>query len=200
MFVLTVDQKNSRRGTDRIGTLLAWLTARDEAFVRPFERTAGDEVQGILSRPGDVVSLVLALVRQDAWSVGVGVGAVNEPLPPSTRAGSGPAFNLARDAVTRAKSRPGGVAVSGQSPEAARHAQTALDLLAAIVGRRSEPGWESVDLAATGLNQIEIAAKVGITKQAVSQRLRAAEWHLEPDARDLASHLLSVADGRVDGL
>ena len=67
MFVLMVDQKNSRRSTDRIETLLAWLTTRDEAFVRPFERTAGDEVQGILSRPGDVVSLVLALVRQDAW-------------------------------------------------------------------------------------------------------------------------------------
>ncbi len=200
MFVLTVDQRNSRRGTDRIETLLAWLSARSEAFVRPFERTAGDEVQGILSRPGDVVSLVLALVRQDAWSVGVGVGAVNEPLPPSTRAGSGPAFNLAREAVTRAKSRPSGVAVSGQSPDAARHAQTMLDLLAAIVARRSEPGWESVDLAATGLNQIEIAAKVGISKQAVSQRLRAAEWHLEPDARELASHLLSVADGRVGGL
>ena len=80
MFVLTVDQKNSRRGTDRIETLLAWLAARGEAFVRPFERTAGDEVQGVLSRPGDVVSLVLALVRQDAWSVGVGIGAVNEPL------------------------------------------------------------------------------------------------------------------------
>lgn len=197
MFVLTVDQRHSRRTDDRVEELLGWLDQRAETFVRPFERTAGDEVQGILAHPHDVVSLVLDLARQDSWSVGVGVGTVNEPLPPSTRAGSGPAFTLAREAVTRAKSRPSGVAVAGESPEAARHAQTALDLLAAIVARRSEPGWEGVELASAGLNQIEIAARLGVTKQAVSQRLRAAEWHLEPDARALASHLLSVSDGRV---
>lgn len=199
MFVMTVDQRNSRRGLDRIEELLTWAGGRSEVFVRPFERTAGDEVQGILARPADVVSLTLAMVRQDAWSVGIGVGAVNEPLPASTRAGSGAAFSLARDAVTRAKSRPTGIAVSGATAEPARHAQTALDLLAAITSRRSDAGWESVDLATAGLNQIEVAAKLGVTKQAVSQRLRAAEWHLEPDARELASHLLSVADGRLDG-
>lgn len=197
MFVLTVDQRNSRRAQDRVEAVLGWLAARPEVYVRPFERTAGDEVQGILARPDDVVSLVVALVRQDSWSVGVGVGAVNDPLPPSTRAGSGPAFTLAREAVTRAKARPSGLAVAGQSESTARHAQTALDLLAAVIARRSDPGWEGVDLAAAGLNQIEIATRLGITKQAVSQRLRAAEWHLEPDARALASHLLSVADGRL---
>jgi DNA-directed RNA polymerase specialized sigma24 family protein len=82
-------------------------------------------------------------------------------------------------------------------PEPARHAQTALDLLASVVARRSAPGWEAVDAAAEGRSQIEVAARLGISKQAVSQRLRAAEWHLEPDARDLAAHLLAVADGRV---
>jgi len=53
---------------------------------------------------------------------------------------------------------------------------------------------KAVDLAAGGLSQVEIAERLGITKQAVSQRLHAADWHLEPPARELAAHLLAVAD------
>ncbi len=194
MFVLTVDQRNSRRGADRVEALLAWLAASDERFLRPFERTAGDEVQGILEKPQDVVSLTVALVRQEAWSIGIGVGPTNRPLPPSTRAGSGPAFTLAREAVTRAKSHPGGVVVTGTTVETTRHAQAVLDLLVAVVARRTSQGWEAVDLAAAGLNQVEVAARLGVSKQAVSQRLRAAEWHLEPPGRDVAAHLLSLLD------
>lgn len=198
MYVLTVDQRASRTTSDLVAGLLVRLEQLPRGVVRPFERTAGDEVQGILDDPVQVVDLVRDLVREDTWSIGVGVGPVREPLPPSTRAGSGPAFTLAREAVTRAKSRPTGLAVEGAAPAAARRGQTALDLLAAVVRRRTERGWEAVDLAAAGLSQIEVAARLGITKQAVSQRLQAAEWHLEPDARALASHLLAVADGRVD--
>lgn len=194
MFVLTVDQRHSRREADRVEALLGRLATRAETFLRPFERTAGDEVQGILERPEDVVPLTLALVREGTWSIGIGVGPVNGPLPPSTRAGSGPAFTLARDAVTRAKSRPSGVVVLGTTAETTRHAQAVLDLLAAVADRRTPLGWEAVDLASAGLNQVEIAARLGVSKQAVSQRLRAAEWHLEPEGRALAVHLLSVAD------
>lgn len=199
MFVLTVDQRDSSRQPDRVTALLVDLAAHEESLVRGFERTAGDEVQGVLDDAGQVVDLVLRLVREDAWSVGVGVGTVKEPLPESTRAGSGPAFVLAREAVNRAKSRPSGLAVEGESADDAQRAQTVLDLLASVLARRSDRGWEAVDLAATGLNQIEVAERLGISKQAVSQRLQTADWHLEPDARALASHLLSVADGRVSG-
>jgi len=194
MFVLTVDQRHSRRSGDRIEELLRRLAGRQRGMVRPFERTAGDEVQGVLDRPVVVVDLVTDLVRQDDWSIGIGVGPVDQPLPASTRAGSGPAFLLARDAVTRAKSRPSGLAVSGISHAGAGHAQAALDLLAALAQRRSARGWEAVDLAARGRSQVEIAEALGVSKQAVSQRLQAADWHLEPPARELAAHLLAVAD------
>lgn len=199
MFVLTVDQRDSSRQPDRVAGLLADLAAQKGSFVRGFERTAGDEVQGVLDDADQVVDLVLRLVREDSWSVGVGVGTVKQPLPESTRAGSGPAFVLAREAVNRAKSRPSGLAVEGEPADDAQRAQTVLDLLASVLQRRSDRGWEAVDLAATGLSQIEVAERLGISKQAVSQRLQTADWHLEPDARALASHLLSVADGRVSG-
>ncbi len=194
MLVLTVDQRRSRGSADQVEHLLGWLDERRLTTVRRFERTAGDEVQGVLDHPGAVVDLVTDLVRQDDWSIGIGVGPVDLPLPASTRAGSGAAFTLARDAVTRAKSRPTGLAVSGASAGGAAHAQAALDLLAALAQRRTDRGWEAVDLAAGGLSQVEIAERLGITKQAVSQRLHAADWHLEPPARELAAHLLAVAD------
>ena len=141
-----------------------------------------------------VVDLALGLVRRGEWSIGIGVGPVHEPLPASTRAGSGPAFELARKAVERAKSSPQLLAVEASDAGRAAAAQAALDLLASVVQRRSEPGWQAVDLISKGTTQTEVAEALGITKQAVSQRLRAATWAPEVAGRDLAAQLLAAAD------
>jgi len=195
MFVVTVDQRGSRRGADLVADLLEHLAGT--SVVRPFERTAGDELQGVLDGADKVVEIVLDLVRDGRWSVGVGVGPVRQPLPASTRAGHGPAFTHARAAVSRAKSRPTGLAVDGDAAEAAL-GEAVLDLVAAVVARRSERGWAAVDLARGGLTQAEIGRRLGISKQAVSQRLAAADWHLEPGGRAAAAHLLAEADRSVD--
>ena len=199
MYVLTVDQRHSRRGTDRVDALLAELADRSPDLVRQFERTAGDEVQAVAARPEVVVDLTLFLVAAREWSVGIGVGRVGEPLPASTRAGSGPAFAHARAAVTAAKSRPTLLAVAGDKEAAVRRAQSALDLVAAVLQRRTDRGNEAVTLAREGLSQLDAARRLGVTKQAVSQRLQAADWHLEPPGRELAAYLLAEADGRVGG-
>jgi hypothetical protein len=197
VFVLTVDQRHSRRTTDRVEALLRDLSPRRGDLVRAFERTAGDEVQGVVASPDVVVDLVLLLVRDRGWSVGVGVGPVDDPLPESTRAGSGPAFLAARAAVTAAKSRSTCLAVGGSEQVGARRAQTALDLVAALLQRRTERGAEAASLAHQGLNQLQVAARLGVSKQAVSQRLQAADWYLEAPGRELAAYLLSEADGTV---
>ena len=199
MYILTVDQRHSRRTGDRVAGLLADLATRRRDLVRPFERTAGDEVQAVVARPEVVVDLVLLLVRDRRWSVGVGVGPVAEPLPAETRAGAGEAFSHARTAVTHAKNRSTGLAVSAADTAAARRAQTALDLVAALLQRRTDRGVEATALAGEGLSQIEVARRLGVTKQAVSQRLQAADWHLEVPARELAAHLLSEVDASLSG-
>jgi hypothetical protein len=196
VIVMTVDQRGSQRGHDLIDALLSELANAlpAAAVVRPFERTAGDEVQGLLARPDHAVSAALNLVRNGSWSVGLGLGPVREPIPASVRAATGPAFVHAREAVLRAKSSPRHVAVCGPHSRAAGDAEALLALLAAIVQRRSRPGWEVADLMATGMTQQEAATRLGISPQAVSQRLHAALWQEQRRAEPVAARLLDAAD------
>jgi hypothetical protein len=192
MYVLTVDQRGSRRDVDRVADLLDEL--RDAPMLRKFERTAGDEVQAVSDDPGTVVDLALALLDRNHWSIGIGIGPVETPLPAQTRAGRGPAFEHARTAVERAKNAPGRIAADGADTECASDVDAALTLLATIVLRRTDHGVEAVALARTGLSQAEIATRLAISKQAVSQRLLTAGWQAEFAGRALLHRLLERAD------
>lgn len=189
VFVLTVDQRRSRSAPDAVPELLARLNDRP-GLVLPFERTAGDEVQGLLAEPVEVTEVVMTLLRGSAWWVGVGVGPLEDPLPASARAGRGHAYLAARQAVEAAKGTPAGVAVRGD--ERSEHVQSAFGLLGSVVHRRSGPGWEVVDLVVGGMLQVEVADRLRITPQAVSSRLRVAGWAEERDGRELVCWLLSL--------
>ena len=193
-YVLTVDQRASRRNADRVPEVLG-LLAGTVAPLLGFERTAGDEFQGVLAEPEDVVGVVLRLVRHGGWSIGIGAGAVQTPLPRSTRAGAGQAFLSARRAVEAAKQRPTRLAVRGAVPAEASDAQAVLSALAVVVERRSEQAWEAIALVDAGRTQAEAAGELGISRQAVGQRLAAGLWDLERDLRPTATRLLARAAG-----
>lgn len=209
MWTMTVDQEGSRRVGDRVEALLTGLAeasplvgAAPGAVVLPFERTVGDEVQAVLASPDLVVALALHLVRTGGWSIGIGAGVVDTPLPPSSRAGSGSAFVHAREAVEAAKSRLRSVplAVRGDRADLAAEAEGVLVLLGSVVARRTEPGWAVVDRltgasGASGVRQEDLAADLGISQQAVSARLRSALWFEEAAARPAAARLLRLAGG-----
>ncbi len=195
-FVLTVDQQGSRRSADRVAALLPRLN-RDVRAVLPFERTAGDEFQGVLDDAATLVDVVLDLVREGGWSIGIGAGPVQTPLPSSTRAATGPAFLAARRAVDAAKQRPLRVAVRGSVPPDAGDAQAVLSALALLVDRRSEQAWEAIAAVGEGRTQAQAATTLGISRQAVGQRLAAGQWELERELRPTAARLLSRAAGEV---
>lgn len=201
MFVVTMDQQGSRRVGDRVEGLLGELADLEGAdgVVRAFERTVGDEVQAVLDDPTAVVDIVLRMLRRTGWSVGIGAGPVDEPLPVSARAGSGEAFVLARTAVERAKSRsrPVPIAVDGLVEQPAADAEAVLTLLGAVLARRTAHGWAVIDAIedAAGVTQADVATRLGVTQQAVSQRLRTALWSEEAAVRPLAARLLDEATG-----
>ncbi len=203
MFTLTIDQQGSRRVGDRVETLLVALRSRQDVLpgrdgvATPFERTVGDEVQGVFDSAPLAVDVALAVLRMGGWSIGIGAGAVDLPLPASSRAGSGPAFFLAREAVEAAKTRSKAVplAVRGQNAPRAHEAEAVLVLIGALQQRRTEAGWQAVDAAESlgHAGQAEIARRLGVTQQAVSQRLRTALWAETAAATPVAARLLAAA-------
>lgn len=191
--VLTVDQRGSRHSADRLPEALAALA--ELPTVLPFERTAGDEFQGVLEDAEAVPTAVELLLRDQAWNIGIGFGEVERPLPEHAREGRGAAYLNAREAVTRAKSSPRRLRVVGDRP-AARALETTLWLWAAVLGRRTARGWEVADLAADGLAYDEIGRRLGISPSAVSQRAQAAGIVESRRARELATELTRCLLGK----
>lgn len=196
MFVLTVDQRGSRRDIDRVADILdqdaSPLRAVD--MLRPFERTAGDEIQGVSNDAVTALDAALILLDDGHWSIGIGVGDVETPLPDTTRAGRGRAFEAARDAVDAAKNAAAHIAVRGAHRRSAADADAVVTLLAMLVGRRTEQGRIAVASVHRLGSQTAAADELSITPQAVSQRLAVAGWHAERAARPVVARLLDEAD------
>jgi len=194
VFVMTVDQRGSMRRGDAVPDLLASLNAEHgEDLLLPFERTAGDEVQALFATAATVVAVTVQLVRDGGWSAGIGIGAVQEPYPPSVRAGRGAAFVAARAAVESAKAAPYRIRVIGTEP-AAERAETALWLLAGVLAKRSVHGWEAVGTMSDHQTQRDAADALGISAQAMSRRLAVAGWVEESRGTALSAYLLDQAD------
>jgi hypothetical protein len=193
LAVLTVDQRDSRRGRDEVPALLDRLAGptAPPAPLRSFQRTAGDEVQAVLDDAEVTVDTLAIILRTGGWSVGLGIGTVDGPLPEDARAGNGPAYVYAREAVTRAKSAPHRLGVVGADGYGAERLETVLWLWAGILERRTPRGWEVHDALSTGLSFAEAGRRLGISQSAVSQRAQAAGLVDERRARRLAADLLA---------
>ena len=219
---MTIDQRGSTTDVDRVPGLLAELAVLSTAG--RFERSVGDEVQGVVERPREVVEIALHALRSGRWYVGIGVGRVNLPLPASPREGSGPAFVAARLAVEKAKSaaahvplavvsgglRRGEAAPSADGSEGARacaNAEAVLRLIGRLVQDRTAAQWKVVDVlrlvqsgqSGTHGTQKIAAKKLGITEQSVSRALLRSGWQEEWAARPAAEMLLNLAHGLIAG-
>lgn len=200
MFVMTIDQRGSRKGIDRVPELLAAL--EDIPVALPFERSVGDEIQGVLDGPRSVVEAALRALRTGQWYVGIGIGGVDQPLPSSPREGSGAAFILARHAVDRAKKTGERVPLAVEAavaPEPGGHAPAAeavLVLVGGLVRGRTAAEWRVLDALDRIANRRQVAAAkmLGISPQAVSKAILRSGWQEEQGGRAAAELLLAHAD------
>ena len=222
MYVMTIDQRGSSADVDRVPGLLAELSGLSTAG--RFERSVGDEVQGVVECPEEVVEIALHALRSGRWYVGIGVGSVDLPLPASPREGSGPAFVAARAAVEKAKSgaahvpvavvsgglRRGEAAPSPAGSAGARacaNAEAVLRLIGRLVQDRTAAQWKVVDVlrsvqhghSGTHGTQKIAARHLGITEQSVSRALLRSGWQEEWAARPAAEMLLAFAHGIIAG-
>jgi hypothetical protein len=212
MYVLTIDQQGSTTDVDRVPDLIAAL--RNLTPV-PFERSVGDELQGVVEDAADVVDVALHALRGGHWYVGIGIGMVSLAPGASPREGSGSGFVAARKAVELAKGAAGQVplsVVSGsmvrgkdlqpQTQEdavASANAQAVLRLIGRLVQQRTEAQWRVVDRlrAVQGVvghgSQKQVARELGITEQSVSRAVLRSAWQEEWAARPAAAMLLDYA-------
>ncbi|GLB64244.1 hypothetical protein NCCP2495_21230 [Dietzia sp. NCCP-2495] len=223
MYVLTIDQRHSRTSRDRVPRLLEALA--EVPCVAAFERTAGDEVQGLLDDPAAVRAALLIALRDGEWHCGVGVGEVDDDsFSTGTRAGRGPAYLAAREAVEAAKSLTGSVAVrvpadpgegsgtGNTTPDSAAEAtggdsaaawaadcEAVWTLVAGLVLERTEAQWRAVDAVDRSPTQAAAAEELGITPTSVAGALRLSHIREERAAYPALDRLLAGAHAAATG-
>jgi hypothetical protein len=203
MFVITADQVASRREGDRAGALIEELAERyADELVLPADQTAGDEIQLVTRSAPTALAIVLDASRFGRWSVGVGVGDIRMPLPDAARKATGSAFIAAREAVGAAKRADGRFALraAGSAELASRAAdvEALVRLVVLLRERRTDHGWEVVELMRAGHQQKEAAAVLDVSAAAVSARLKAAMWRAEEDARPALERLLAELEAESE--
>lgn len=164
---------------ERFERLVEHLNASyGDAAISEFAIGRGDEFQVLLERPQVIPDLIwhfeLALPELPV-RIGIGHGNLSTPVRRDPYRMDGPVFHLARAAVDNAGERLGGVFSGFGATE-----DQVLNGLARIL-RRIRNGWtapqrEIVEALRRGDARADIAARLSISKQAVSKRARAAGW------------------------
>lgn len=217
MYVLTIDQRGSSTDVDRVPELISALRGLTPV---PFERSVGDELQGVVEHAAEVVDIALHALRSGNWYVGVGIGTVQLAPGGSPREGSGSGFIAARKAVELAKGAAGQVPLSVVSgtmgrgrevPPQARegavssaNAQAVLRLIGRLVQQRTQAQWRVVDRLRASQGgegrhggQKLVAHELGITEQSVSRAVLRSGWQEEWAARPAAAMLLDYAHSQI---
>jgi hypothetical protein len=218
MYVMTIDQRGSSTDIDRVPDLVSQLRGHTAAV---FERSVGDELQGVVEHAEEVVDIALHALRGGHWYVGIGIGTVQLAAAASPREGTGSGFVAARRAVEHAKNAAGQVPLSVVSgsigrgtdiPQHARegartcaNAEAVLRLIGRLVQERTDAQWKVVDRlrsvqgggAGKHGSQKQVARELGITEQSVSRALLRSGWQEEWAARPAAAMLLEHAHSQI---
>lgn len=161
-----------------------------------FEIIGVEEIRAHIASPATACDVVMALLAAGDWAVGIGVVPGETPPDPEDEAQVDLAKRTATEAL-RPTTRAGTVKVRiiGAKRDDVRgfNISAAFTLMSQVLSKRSSEGREATSLVRSGFNQNEAAAELGISKQAMSQRLQAAGWQAEQAGWQLAVNLLDQA-------
>lgn len=166
--------------------------------VGTFEVLGVEDICAVIDAAQPACDVVMALLSDGEWAVGLGI---NPSLGPEDETSAEQVRKLASSALgpigrsARAGSVKVKVAGSTQAIDtAAFDIAATFQLLGQVLSKRSLEGREATSLMRRGLNQNEAAEELGISKQAMSQRLQAAGWQAENSGWRLAVHLIDWAN------
>ena len=176
---LTPEQRAQTQ--ERFGAFIEGLNERfAEALLAKFIVTVGDEFQALLSDGSIVPDLIWNVAtgfRDRELRLGFGYGRLDTPVGEYAINVDGPALHRARDAITEAKKQGelGGVFRGFGGPF-----EPLLNGIARLLWfhreQRTEQQTRVMGMLREGMTQVEIAEKLEMTRQAVSDHARAAGW------------------------
>ncbi|AGF72497.1 hypothetical protein [Corynebacterium halotolerans] len=170
--------------------------------VGEFRMLGVEDICAAIDSPEALCDIVMALLSDGGWAIGIGIvpgapqsgqteeveervrGIATASLPGRTRAGGVwvriDAADTSRASASRASADSNDIAAT-------------FALVGHVLSKRTVEGREATSLMRSGLNQNEAAAELGISKQAMSQRLQAAGWQVESGGWQLAVNLIRRA-------
>lgn len=169
-------------------------------------RIYGAEGFAVVSPDADgATTVVLNLLQAGDFAVGIGAvvadpddvgdpGAVHDQLFEAAARSFGRQHRAATVTTRVELPGPGGVRAPGTPADVADDVTAAFTLLAHVLTRRTPEGREATALMRQGYLQTEAADYVGISKQAMSQRLQAAGWAAEMAGWQLAINVMERAN------
>jgi len=158
--------------------------------VAGFEVLGVEDIRSKVEDAEAALNLIMALLSDGNWAIGLGIADGSDNSAPS---------DASATATKAVGTRAGQVRVivdrQNATTEAADIAAT-FALMAHVLHKRTYEGREATSLVRRGMNQNEAAATLGISKQAMSQRLQAAGWPAEQAGWQLALNLITRAAGQ----
>ncbi|WP_040353592.1 hypothetical protein [Corynebacterium caspium] len=167
--------------------------------VEPFQILGVEDVRTTVDSPTALCNLVMALLSDGQWAIGIGIG------PLDAKELTLEAASVAIDGRWRARHVAVFPVNLDQSPhlyqeqqQLAKNIAATFTLLGHVLAKRTMEGRQATSLVRQGLTQKQAAAQLRITKQAMSQRLQAAGWPAENQGWELAHNLISTSE-RIAG-
>ncbi|SER49289.1 MarR family transcriptional regulator [Corynebacterium cystitidis] len=149
--------------------------------VGTFEHVGVEDIRAHVQGPVETCDLIMALLSDANWAIGLGI------------TDHGPATFAATAAVGTRPAQVRVVVDSVRESSDADDIAATFALVAHVLAKRTVEGREATSLVRRGLNQNEAAQQLGISKQAMSQRLQAAGWQAEQAGWHLAVNLITRA-------
>mgnify|MGYP002719871084 FL=1 len=140
-----------------------------------------EDIRSEVANAEAALNLIMALLSDGSWAIGLGIADSSDASHAATRA---------------VGTRPGQVQVIVDKRDASTDASdiaAVFALMAHVLHKRTYEGREATSLVRRGMNQNEAAATLGISKQAMSQRLQAAGWPAEQAGWQLTLNLITRA-------
>ncbi len=161
-----------------------------------------DDIERISATPDNAVAtttLTLALLAAGDWAIAIAISPEADVRPDIATAAATKAttalksFKTGRVEVVQWLDSEAGFSKT-QSTE---NIEATFSLLHQVISRRSHQGREATNLVRAGWTQVEAAEELGVSKQAINQRLQAAGWHAEEAGWALAVNFLQAAHDGV---